>query len=66
MKTIIIAIILFIPCLAIFNENENIWINVLGFLYIVAIFALCKCKYAKLFLNKLYKETILLNQKLFG
>lgn len=66
MKTIIIAIILFIPCLAIFNENENVWINVLGFLYIVSIFSLCKRKSGKLFLIKLYKETILFNQKLFG
>ena len=66
MKTILTATLLFIPCLAIFNENENIWINVLGFAYIVAIFALCKRKSGKSFLIKLYKETIKMNEKIFG
>ena len=68
MKTILTATLLFIPCLAILNENENenIWINVLGFMYIVAIFALCKRKSGKLFLKKLYKETMYMNSKLFG
>lgn len=66
MKTILTATLFFIPCLAIFNENENIWINVLGFAYIVAIFALCKCKSGKLFMRKLYKETMYMNSKLFG
>lgn len=66
MKTILTATLLFIPCLAIFNENENIWINVLGFAYIVAIFALSKSKSGKLFLIKLYKETMYMNSKLFG
>ena len=66
MKTILTATLLFIPCLAILNENENIWINVLGFMYIVGIFALCKRKSGKLFLIKLYKETMYMNSKLFG
>lgn len=66
MKTILTATLLFIPCLAIFNENENIWINVLGFAYIVAIFALSKSKSGKLFMRKLYKETMYMNEKIFG
>lgn len=66
MKTILTATLLFIPCLAILNENENIWINVLGFMYIVAIFALCKRKSGKLFMRKLYKETMYMNSRLFG
>ena len=66
MKTILTATLLFIPCLAVLNDNENIWINVLGFMYIVAIFALCKRKSGKLFLIKLYKETMYMNSKLFG
>lgn len=66
MKTILTATLLFVPCLAILNENENIWINVLGFAYIVAIFALCKRKSGKLFMRKLYKETIKTNEKIFG
>lgn len=66
MKTILTATLLFIPCLAILNENENFWINVLGFAYIVGIFALCKRKSGKLFMRKLYKETMYMNSKLFG
>ena len=66
MKTILTATLLFFPCLAILNENENIWINTLGFMYIVAIFALSKSKSGKLFMRKLYKETMYMNSKLFG
>ena len=66
MKTILTATILALPCLAILNENENIWINVLGFVYIVSIFALCKRKSGKLFMRKLYKETMYMNSKIFG
>lgn len=66
MKIILTATLLFIPCLLVLNENENIWINILGFVYIVAIFALCKRKSGKLFLIKLYKETMYMNSKLFG
>ena len=66
MKTILTATLLFIPCLAILNDNEDIWINVLGFMYIVAIYALCKSKSGKLFMRKLYKETMYINSKLFG
>ena len=66
MKTILTATLLFIPCLAIFNENENIWINVLGFAYIVGIYALSKSKSGKLFMQKLYKETIKINERFFG
>lgn len=66
MKTILTATLLFIPCFAVLNENENIWINVLGFMYIVAIYALCKRKSGKLFMRKLYKETMYMNEKIFG
>lgn len=66
MKTILTATLLFIPCLAILNENENILINVLGFAYIVGIYALSKSKSGKLFMRKLYKETIKINGKVFG
>lgn len=66
MKTILTATLLFIPCLAILNENDNIWINVLGFMYIVAIYALCKHRSGKLFMRKLYKETMYMNEKIFG
>lgn len=66
MKTILTATLLFIPCLAILNENENIWINALGFAYIVGIYALSKSKSGKLFMRKLYKETMYINERIFG
>lgn len=66
MKTILTATLLFVPCLLVLNESENIWINVLGFAYIVGIYALSKNKSGKLFMRKLYKETIYMNEKIFG
>lgn len=65
MKTILTATLLFIPCLAILNENENFWINILGFAYIAVLFAASRTERGKKFIKKLYKENERITNILF-
>ena len=65
MKTIIIATLILLPCLAIFNDNENFVVNILGFLYIGILFYLSKTRKGKIFVDRLYNETEKINNKIF-
>lgn len=57
MKTIILATILFLPCLASFSEGESFLPNIFGLAYMFALTVLCKTEKGKKFLRKLYRET---------
>lgn len=57
MKTIIIATLICLPCLAVLNESESVLPNILGLCYMFALTLLCKTNKGKKFLRKLYRET---------
>lgn len=57
MKTIIIATILLLPCLAVFNESETFVPNILGMFYMFALYFASKTNKGKKFVRKLYRET---------
>ena len=57
MKSIIIATIVLLPCLAAFGESDTFWPNIFGLAYMFALTVLCKTEKGKKFLRKLYRET---------
>lgn len=57
MKTIIIATLICLPCLAAFSESETFVPNILGLAYMFLLTVLCKTERGKKFLRKLYRET---------
>lgn len=65
MKTIIIAIILFLPCLAVLNESESFLPNLCGLAYIVGLFTISWTKAGKQFCKKLYIEIDRVNEIIF-
>lgn len=56
MKTILIATILFIPCLLVLNESNTFVPNIIGFIYIAILFAASRTEKGKKFIKKLYME----------
>lgn len=56
---------LFIPCLLILNENNNLFINLIGFIYIISLFAFSYTKIGKKLLIKLYRTNIEINDEIF-
>ena len=58
MKQILIlaaAIVIFTPCLAVFNESDSFIPNIIGFIYI-AFLAMCsRTKYGRRCLTRLYR-----------
>ena len=57
MKTIIIAALICLPCLAAFGESDTFWPNIFGLAYMFGLTLLCKTNKGKKFLRKLYRET---------
>lgn len=57
MKSILIATIVLLPCLAAFSEDETLIPNFFGLAYMFALTVLCKTEKGKKFLRKLYRET---------
>ena len=57
MKTIIIATLICLPCLAAFGESDTFWPNIFGLAYMFGLTLLCKTNKGKKFLRKLYRET---------
>ena len=57
MKTIIIATLICLPCLAAFSEGESFLPNLFGLAYMFGLTLLCKTGKGKKFLRKLYRET---------
>ena len=57
MKTLIIATLICLPCLAAFGESDTFWPNIFGLAYMFGLTLLCKTNKGKKFLRKLYRET---------
>lgn len=65
MKTILIATILFIPCLLVLNESNTFVPNILGFAYIAVLSAGSRTEKGKKFIKKLYKKNERITNILF-
>ena len=57
MKTIVTALILFLPCFLVLNESEYFVPNIIGLIYIYALYVASKTRLGKLFLRKLERIT---------
>lgn len=57
MKTIIIATLICLPCLAAFSESDTFWPNIFGLAYMFGLHFASKTERGKKFLRKLYRET---------
>ena len=51
----IIFALIFAPCLLVANENDNLWVNFVGFFYGVGLYLISKTKVAKKWLKMLNK-----------
>lgn len=57
MKSILIATIVLLPCLAAFSESETLIPNFFGLAYMFGLYFASKTNKGKKFLRKLYRET---------
>lgn len=53
MKTIIIATLLFLPCLLVLNESDTVVPNIIGMMYIVLLSCKARTEKGKEFIRKL-------------
>ena len=67
MKQILIlaaAIVIFIPCLAVFNESSSFIPNIIGFIYIAFLAVWFRTKYGRKQLSRLYRSILKLNDRI--
>ena len=67
MKQIMIftaAIVIFAPCLAVFNESDSFIPNIIGFIYIAFITMCFRTKYGRRYLTRLYRTILKLNDRI--
>ena len=65
MKAILIAILLFLPCLLVLNESNTFVPNIIGIIYIIMLYSASKTKIGNRFCKKLHKENERLINKMF-
>ena len=67
MKQILIlaaAIVIFTPCLAVFNESDSFIPNIIGFIYIGFLVMCFRTKYGRRYLTRLYRTILKLNERI--
>lgn len=57
MKTIVTALILFLPCFLVLNESHTFMPNIIGLIYIFLLYVASKTRTGKVFLRKLERVT---------
>lgn len=65
MKTILIATIVLLPCLAVLNQTESIVPNILGYIYCAGLFMYSKTRAGKYYSKKLIDDIDRINNKIF-
>lgn len=66
MKKIFLAMIICLPCLAIFNEYGSFTINLFGFIYTLVLFIASKTKVGSKFCKDFAREAEDLTNKILG
>ena len=67
MKQILIlaaAIVIFAPCLAVFNESDSFIPNIIGLIYIAFLVMCFRTKYGRKYLTRLYRTILKLNDRI--
>lgn len=65
MKSILIATIVLLPCLAVLNQTESIMPNVLGFVYSAGLFMYTRTRAGRYYSKKLADDIDKINEKIF-
>lgn len=60
--TLLIAIAVVFPCTAIFNESDNLWINLLGFVYLFILWRFSRTDSGRWCLHQIDKANEQLNR----
>lgn len=58
------AIVIFAPCLAVFNESDSFIPNIIGFIYIGFLIMCFRTKYGRRYLTRLYRTILKLNDRI--
>lgn len=61
---IFVATLMFLPCLAVFNESDSFVPNLIGFVYIAFLAIWFRTKYGRKQLTRLYRSILKLNDKI--
>lgn len=61
---IFVATLVFLPCLAVFNESSSFVPNIIGFIYIAFLAVWFRTKYGRKQLSRLYRSILKLNDKI--
>lgn len=66
MKTIIIAVLIALPGLIVFNESGSFFPNILGIAYIALLYMASKTRPGQRFCQRLFSESERINKRLFN
>lgn len=61
---IMVATLMFLPCLAVFNESDSFVPNLIGFIYIAFLAIWFRTKYGRKQLTRLYRSVLKLNDRI--
>lgn len=65
MKSILIATIVLLPCLAVLNQNDSIIPNILGFVYCAGLYLYTRTRAGRYYSKKLADDIDRINEKIF-
>lgn len=65
MKSILIATIVLLPCLAVLNQNDSIIPNILGFVYCAGLYLYTRTRAGRYYSKKLADDIDRINNKIF-
>lgn len=55
----LIAFVALVPCMLMFNVSGEIWVNILGFIYVCYLIILCnECEAVRKFIRRYYHEIL--------
>lgn len=55
----LIAFVALVPCMLMFNVSGEIWVNLLGFIYVCYLIILCnECEAVRKFIRRYYHEIL--------
>ena len=55
----LIAFVALVPCVLMFNSSGEIWVNLLGFIYVCYLIILCnECETVRKFIRRYYHEIL--------
>lgn len=65
-KNVILLILIILPCLLAFNGSENVIVNVIGVLYMLALVLVYKTESGRKFFERLADDAEKVNDRIFN